>query len=228
MTGNVYILPQYSLNFELSHQYKNWLTTSISYSSIQNYFSQIFLADANKGILLYTQGNVGRTYNIGLSSMVIASPTNWWSFTAQAVYNHKQMRGFNGNTYTSTIDQLSMNASNQFILSKKYTAEISGSYITRSRIDLQELVYPSGQLSFGIAKQVMNKKGTLKLNARDVFYTTAYEGLTQFPNATEYFKLQRDTRVLTLSFTYRFGKTYKAAKRSDGSAGDVIQRVGNG
>ncbi|MES2274878.1 MAG: outer membrane beta-barrel protein [Bacteroidota bacterium] len=228
MTGNAYILPQYSLNFELSHQYKSWLTNSISYSSIQNYFSQIFLADASKGILLYTQGNVGRTYNIGLSSMAIVSPTNWWSFTAQAIYNHKQMRGFNGNSYTSTIDQLNLNVSNQFTLSKKYTAEISGLYTTKSRIDLQELVYPSGQLSLGISHPVMNKKGTLKLTYRDVLYTVAYEGLTQFPNATEYFKLTRDTRVATLSFTYRFGKAYKAAKRSDGSAGDVIQRVGNG
>jgi iron complex outermembrane receptor protein len=228
MTGNVYILPQYSLNFELSHQYKSWLTNTVSYSNIQNYFSQIFLEDASKGILLYTQGNVGHTFNIGLSSMAIVSPANWWALTAQAIYNHKQMRGFNGNNYTSTIDQLNINVSNQFTLSKKYTAEISGLYTTRSRIDLQELVYPSGQLSLGIARQVLGKKGTLKLTYRDVFYTVAYEGLTQFPTATEYFKVTRDSRVATLSFTYRFGKAYKAAKRSDGSAGDVIQRVGNG
>jgi len=228
MTGNVFILPQYTVNLEVSHQYKSWLTNTLSYSNIQNYFSQIFLADANKGILLYTQGNVGQTYNLGLSSMVITSPTNWWQFTGSAVYVHKQMKGYNGNTYTSTIDQLNLNVTNILTLSKQYTAEVSGQYSTKSRIDLQELVYPSGQLSLGLSHPVMNKKGTLKLSARDVLYTVAYEGLTSFPNATEYFKLLRDTRLLTLSFTYRFGKAYKAAKRSDGSAGDVIQRVGNG
>jgi hypothetical protein len=228
MTGNVYILPQYTANFELTHQYKTWLTNTISYSNIENYFSQLFLVDAATGALLYTQGNVGHAYNISLTSMVVVSPANWWQLTGQALYIHKQFNGFNGNTYTTTADQLTLNVTNIFTLFKTYTAEVSGSYTTRSRVDITELVYPSGQMSLGLSHPVMNKKGTLKLNYRDIFYTTAYEGLTTFPNATEYFILKRDSRVVTLSFSYRFGKAYKAAKRSDGSAGDVIQRVGNG
>jgi len=228
MTGNVYILPQYTWNFEISHQYKNWLINTLSYSNINDYFSQIFLADPTTGALLYTQGNVGHAYNISLTSMIITSLTNWWQLTGQAIYIHKQFNGYNGNNYTTSVDQLTLNATNTFTLSKNYTAEVSGVYTTKMRVDIAELVYPSGQMSVGVSHPVMNKKGTLKLNYRDIFYTNAYEGLTTFPNATEYFILKRDTRVVTLSFTYRFGKAYKAAKRSDGSAGDVIQRVGNG
>jgi iron complex outermembrane receptor protein len=227
-TGNPYILPQYSWNLELSHQYKNLLTTSILYSNIKNYFSQLFLKDAAKGILLYTQGNVGHTYNIGLSSTLVVSPFNWWSLTAQAVYNHKQLRGFNGNDYTSQINQLNISANNQFTIAKKYTAEISGFYTTRARNDVQELLYPTGQLSVGVSKPILKKKATLKFTARDIFYTNAMEGLTQFPGATEYFILRRDSRVFTLAFTYRFGKSYKTTKRTEGSAGDVAERVGNG
>lgn len=227
-TGNPYILPQYSWNLQLSHQYKNLLTTGISYSVISNYFSQLFLADTAKQILLYSQGNVGHTYNLGLSEAVTASPFNWWSFSAQAIFNHKQLAGFNGNNYTSTINQLSINSTNQFTIAKIYTAEITGAYTTRARNDIQELLYPTGQLSLGLSRPVLKKKATLKLSYRDVFYTNWMEGLTQFPNATEYFKLQRDTRVVTLAFTYRFGKAYKAAKHSDTSANDEIERVGNG
>lgn len=227
-TGNAYILPQYTWNFELSHQYKSWLTNTVSYSDIQNYFSQIFLNDGNKGILLYTQGNVGRTYNINVSSQMILAPAGWWSLTAQALYTHKQLKGFNGNTYTTTSDQLNFSTNNQFTIAKKYTAELSGYYLTRSRVDIQEQLYPSGQLSIGLGKSVFNKKGTLRINARDLFWTNWLEGLTQFPTATEYFKLRRDTRVVTISLTYRFGKAYKVNKRSDGSASDEMQRVGNG
>jgi len=212
-TGNPYMLPQYSWNFELSHQYKNLLTTSISYSIIQNYFSQLFLADTAKGILLYTQGNVGHVGNLGLSSTLVVSPFHWWSLTAQAVFNHKQLKGFNGNDYTSEINQLNINITNQFTVANIYTAEMSGFYTTRARNDVQELLYPTGQLSFGLSRPVLKKKGTLKFTARDVLYTNAMEGLTQFPDATEYFKLRRDTRVYTLSFTYRFGKTYKTTAR---------------
>ncbi len=227
-TGNPYLLPQYSWNLELSHQYKNLLTTTILYNNIKNYFSQLFLNDAAKGILLYTQGNVGSTYNYGLSSTLSVSPVNWWNLTFQALYNHKQLKGFNGNTYTSNIDQLNINTNNQFTIAKIYTAELSGFYTTRARNDVQELLYPTGQLSLGISRPILNKKATLKFSARDIFYTNAMEGLTQFPNATEYFKLMRDSRVFTLAFTYRFGKSYKTTKRSDGSAGDEKDRVGNG
>ncbi|HZY38878.1 MAG TPA: outer membrane beta-barrel family protein [Mucilaginibacter sp.] len=227
-TGNPYILPQYSWNLELSHQYKNLLTTSISYSVITNYFSQLFLADTSKQILLYSQGNVGHTYNIGLSEMVSASPFNWWSFTAGAIFNHKQLAGFNGNDYTSTINQLSINATSQFIIGGRYTVEIDGDYTTHARNDIQELLYPTGQVSLGLSRPVLKKKGTLKLSYRDVFHTNWMEGLTQFPNATEYFKELQDTRVITLSFSYHFGKANKADKHTDTGAEDEIQRVGNG
>jgi iron complex outermembrane receptor protein len=227
-TGNPYLLPQFSWNFELSHQYKNLLTTTVSYSNIQNYFSQLFLNDVTKGILLYSQGNVGRMYNIGVSEAVSVSPLSWWSLTAQATFNHKQLRGFNGNNYTSEINQLNISANNQFTIAKTYTAELSGFYTTRARNDVQELLYPTGQLSAGIARPVLKKKGTLKFSLRDILYTNAMEGFTSFPNATEYFKIKRDSRVFTLTFTYRFGKTYKTVKRTDGSASEEMERVGNG
>jgi hypothetical protein len=227
MTGNPFILPQYTWNFELSHQYKNWLTTTVSYSDIKNYFSQIFLNGATKDIILYTQGNVGHTSNFGLSSIVALAPVHWWSFTFQAVYNHKQLKGFNGNTYTTSIDQLNVNLNNQFTIGKSYTAELSGFYTTRARNDVQELLYPTGQLSAGISRPILNKKGTLKFTARDILYTNAMEGLTQFPNSTEYFILKRDSRVYTLAFTYRFGKAYKTVKHQSGVS-EEMQRVGNG
>ena len=226
-TGNPYLLPQYSWNFELSHQYSNFLTTGLSYSYITNYFSQIFLSDASKTILYYTQGNVGHVYNLGVSATFSLSPLKWWSFDLTAVFNHKQLRGFNGNSYTTEISQLNMNLSNQFSFGKGYSGELSGFYTTRARNDVQELLYPAGQVSTGISKGVLNKKGTLKLSYRDIFYTGAMEGFTSFPDATEYFKLKRDSRVLNLSFTYRFGKSYKVNKHQDGAA-EEKERVQNG
>ena len=227
-TGNPYLLPQYSWNLQLSHQYGSLLTTGISYSVISNYFSQLFLADTAKGILLYSQGNVGHINNIGLSAAVATSLFKWWSLTAQAVYNHKNFSGFNGNNYSSKVNQLNISSTSQFIIRKAYTAELSGFYTTKARNDIQELLYPTGQLSLGLSKSILKRKGTLKFSARDIFYTNAMEGLTQFPNATEYFKEKRDSRVFTLAFIYRFGKTYKAATHSEGSATEESDRVGNG
>jgi hypothetical protein len=227
--GNPYIVPQYSTNLEVSHQYKQWLTTTVSYSIIKNYFSQLFLTDTATGLLYYSQGNVGRTHNIGVSSTLALAPVKWWSFTLQALFNHKELKGFNGDVnFKSDINQLNINMANSFSFAKVYSGELSGFYTTRARNDLQERLYPTGQLSFGVSRPVLKKKATLKLSLRDLFYTNAMEGLTQFATATEYFIVRRDSRVVSLAFTYRFGKAFKATKRSGGSAGDEMERVGNG
>jgi hypothetical protein len=50
------------------------------------------------------------------------------------------------------------------------------------------------------------------------------EGNTDFEHADEYFIIHRDSRVITIAFTYRFGKLFKTIKRSSG-AEDEIERV---
>lgn len=224
--GNPYFLPQYTWNLELSHQYKDFLTTSVSYSIIRNYFSQLFVSDGGD-ILIYTNGNVGRMYNFGASVALQLSPFKWWSFNGQVLFNHKELKGYQNSTYSSSISQVNFSISNQFRINDVYSAEISGFYTTRARNDLQELLYDTGQLSLGVSRPVFNKKATLKLSIRDLFYTQVMEGLTDFPDAQEYFLLTRDSRVVNLAFSYRFGKPLKSARRSGGAASDEMERVGN-
>ena len=82
-------------------------------------------------------------------------------------------------------------------------------------------------MAAGISKTVLKKKGTLKLGMRDIFYANAMEGFTSFPNATEYFKIKRDSRVVTFSFAFRFGQSFKSSRHEDGAA-DEKERVQNG
>ena len=57
-----------------------------------------------------------------------------------------------------------------------------------------------------------------------IFHTQVMEGNTDFENADEYFIIHRDSRVVTLAFSWRFGKPLKAIKRSSG-ANEEIERV---
>ncbi|MFA6277391.1 MAG: outer membrane beta-barrel protein [Pedobacter sp.] len=223
--GNPFFLPQYTWNFELSHSYKQLLTTAVSYSGIKNYFSQLFLSEGDD-ILVYTEGNVGQMYNFGASVTLQVSPTKWWSLTAQSNFNYKKLSGYQNVNYKSSVKQLHTSMNNQFKLSKTLNGEISGFYTTKNRNDLQELLSPTGQVSAGLAKTILKGKGTLRLTARDIFYTQSMEGMTDFPGANEYFILWRDSQVINAGFSYRFGKPLKAAKRSTGGAGDEINRAG--
>ncbi|MDB5209128.1 MAG: TonB-dependent receptor [Flavisolibacter sp.] len=224
--GNPFYRPQFTWNLALKHLYKNVLITGISYSVTKDYFSQIFLLDSN-AILIYTEGNLGRLQNLGVSVGLQLTPSPWWSFSLQTVLNRKKMEGVLASSMVANITQYQINLNNQFRFKKGWSGEVSGFYNSTSQQDIQEIVDPAGQLSVGISKTVLQNKGSLKLAVRDVLYTNWMKGLTYLYNATEYFKVTRDTRVVTLSFTWRFGKLFKATKHSEGAARDEVQRVGN-
>ncbi len=222
--GNPYFLPQHSWNFDITHSWNSTLITSLSYSNTKNYFSQLFF-DKGDDILVYAEGNVGKVQNIGLSVAAQFDITRWWSVSGQSTFNHKKMVGYHGIDYSSNINQLHTNISQAFKLNKGLNAELSGFYTTKARNDLQEILTPTGQLTLGLSQSVLKGNGTFRFSARDIFYSLAMEGYTDFPNAYEYFINMRDSRVFTLGFNYLFGKKLKSIKRNSGSASDEIKRA---
>jgi hypothetical protein len=207
------------------------LTTEVSYSYLDNYFSQIFIIDSsssnvNKNIIIYTRGNVGSFQNFGISETFQKPLTKWWNITASAVFNHKIIKGVVWAPLTAKVSQLNVSINNQFRVGKSWGFEISGYYQTRSQIDLQEWLKPQGELNLGISKQILKNKGSLKLNVRDLTYFQNYSGFSIFENATEPFRLKFDSRVVRLSFNWRFGKAMKAVNRSQGGAQEEIERAG--
>lgn len=229
--GNPFIRPQYTWNFALAHTWKQKLTTEFSYSDLRDYFSQVFIIDSNnsnvnKNIIIYTRGNVGSFKNFGISETWQQPVTKWWNITAVAVYNHKVIEGVVWAPLRAVIDQLNVSINNQFSFNKGWAVEISGYYQTKSQIDLQEWLKPQGELDLGVSKQILKNKGTIRLNVRDLTYYQNYSGVSTFENAHEPFRVTWDSRVVRLSFSWRFGKTMKAVNRSEGSATDEINRAG--
>ena len=222
--GNPYFIPQYTWNTELSHSFKNILVTSLSFSYTKDYFSQIFYQDSI-GIITYTEGNLDNMKMVGLSVSAQLSPFNWWSLSFDGNVNHKMIKGFVWNERKASLTQANFSVNNQFNFENGWSAELSAFYVLKEQ-ELQEVTYPTGQLSFGIAKQIFKTRGTIKFTARDIFYSQKMEGFTHFSEATEYFIIKRDTRAASISFSYRFGKQFKTeARRNSGGAEDEMRRV---
>lgn len=219
-TGNPYLKPQYTWNLELAHQYKSFLTTTLSYSIMNDYFSQLFLTDST-GILYYSQGNVGKAYIAGLSLSPQLTIFKWWNMSGEVVFNYKKFKGYVWNEYESSATQFNISMNNIFTINDKYTAEISGFYTGRSRNDLQEALLPTGQLNAAVARSILKKKATIKLSVRDIFHTQVMEGNTDFERADEYFIIRRDSRVFTIAFTWRFGKPLKTIKHGSGADAEI-------
>lgn len=232
-SGNPFIRPQFTWNLELMHSFKDRFTTSISYSFLKDYFSQIFIIDSNssnvnKNTILYTRGNVGSFRNLGASFTLQQPIRPWWNLTAVAVYNYKIIKGVVWEPIEARVHQLNISLNNQFQFKKGWAAEFSGYYQTNSQIDLQESLTPQGEMGGGVSKLVMKGRGTLRLTVRDILYTQNYSGYSLFQNSDEPFKVKWDSRVVRLAFTWRFGQALKPVKRSGGGATEETERVGTG
>ena len=235
--GNPYIRPQYTTNIELSHIFKGFLNTTINYSKTVDYMNETFeqskdTTNADKGYAtIVRQGNIGLRHNAGISVSAQVPVTKWWNASLYGNYNYNQ---FKGDLYGEHIDisaaTVLFNVNNQFKFNKGWSAELSGFYRTKG-VDGQIIIQPLGQVSGGVSKQVMKGKGSVRLNVRDMFYTNWVKGNMNFQRTEVYFENRRDSRVGTISFTYRFGKPIKdqSPKRNGGSSDEQNRvKVNNG
>ena len=222
--GNPFLRPQYSNVFELNHTFRQFLTTSLNYSHTKDLFNETF---EEKGFAtIVRQGNYGFMNDLSLSLSAQVPVAKWWSANIYAEGKYNQFKGIlYGEDLNIHATTYLLNVTNQFKMNKGWSAELSGFYRTPG-IEGQIQIKSMGQLSAGLQKQVLNSKGTIKLNVRDILKTQHPSGNINFQNTAATFSQKNDNRVATLSFTYRFGKPIKGIqKRKTGGAGDEQNRV---
>jgi iron complex outermembrane recepter protein len=223
-TGNPFLQPQYTNNFELTHSYKNRLTTTLSYSKTSSYITQVFRTEGE--VTTLSDGNLGTMENFGISMSTQLNLTKWWSLNLSGNLNYRKVDGESMGTVIKTEGvNGQVNANNQFKFNKGWAAELSGFYNSRN-VEGQFEIGGFGQVSTGVSKQVFKEKGSVKFNVRDIFYSSVINGQITYGNVIEHFIQSHDSRVFTLAFTYRFGKTFKdAPRRNNGGASDEQSRV---
>lgn len=232
--GNPFLKPQFTNNFEFTHTYKGKLTTTLNYSETKDYQNETFeqgkqVNGSKNYATIVREGNIGSRKNAGVAVSAQLPVRKWWTAILYSNYNYSKFTGrLNGNGEYIDVEasNLMFHMNNQLKFDKGWSGEISGFYRTKG-LDGQILIKSMGQLSAGVAKQVLKGKGTIKLNVRDIFYTQYARGEINFGNTEAYFENSRDSRVANLSFTLRFGKPIKGAqpRRKVGGADDEQNRV---
>lgn len=226
--GNPYLNPQFSHNFELNHTYNNALTTSLNYSITKDIIQEILEQVDSTHTSYIKRGNIAKRYNLGLSVSYNAAVNKWLRTSIYTNVFYNKFNGFINNGYVE-VDGTSFmaNMNNQLTFGKGWSGEVSGFYRSRS---VQGVLVANDMwaMNIGVAKNVMKNKGSVRLSLRDVFRTQVFTGYSKYQNVDVTINQQRDSRVVTLSFTYRFSKGKTLAQRKRGGAGDEQNRVGGG
>lgn len=221
--GNPFLMPQYTKKIQLSHVYKGMFTTSVEYSHTSRYFTQVFRTIGE--VTNLTQGNLGKVDNLSLAATAQLTLAPWWSSNLNTNINYRKVNGFaNGSTISTENINAQFNVSNQFTLKKGWSGELSGICNTRSK-DGQFDIGAFGQVSAGVSKQLLQNKASIKLSVRDMFFTQRIDGHIYYQNVHEHFLQSRDSRVVNLSFNYRFGKPLKEASRKNNAPSEEQRRV---
>lgn len=222
--GNPYIQPTFTYNIDISHTYKNNFTTTLQYSYTKNV---IFETNEQRGNIYYSRpGNFAKQIFYGISINSSFKINNWWNLQ---LYSEFMNNIFQSQVYTETLDDsqwyFAIVPTNQFTISKKWSAELSGQYQTKV-LTGQFMVEPIGTVRAGLSKKILKDNGSLKLNVSDVFYTNQVQGqIRNIANASASWLSYTDSRVVTLSFSYRFSKGENLELRDFGASETEKNRV---
>lgn len=224
--GNELLQPQYTNAVEVSHTYKESITTTINYSRTEGIMTQVLEQNNALKTTNVTKINIGYVENLGISFSVPMPITKWWfSNTYFNLYNNHYVgeipkTTIESNGTSTTIYQpldaratsYSANMTHQFTLPRKYSVELSGWYLSPF-IEGQLAGNPMGAVSFGIQKKMMNDKASIKLNINDIFWTQHFSGAFLFNDINVQLRNKWESRVVRINFSYRFGNSKIAGAR---------------
>ncbi|MCX8480578.1 MAG: outer membrane beta-barrel family protein, partial [Sediminibacterium sp.] len=202
--GNAFLKPQYTDNIELSHTYSNKITTTVGYSYIKDFATQV--TDTVRNATFVQNQNIASlkmiTFNIGTPTQI----TKWLSGYVNCWFNYNMFSGKISDKDVS-LDFTSLGAYLQqsVSLGKDYKAEISGWY-NGPQINLGTWEFKSqASIDLGLQKQVLKNKGTIKLSFTDIFRTAPWNATSNFGGL----KIKADgyweSHTFKINFSYRFG-----------------------
>ena len=227
--GNPYLQPQFSNNYELSHTYKHFLTTTLNYTQTDDIITDLLKQNSAKNTTFQTKDNFSSMKQWGIAVMVNTSIRKWWNINVYTnLYNNNYNGRYDNDPVSIQFTSFTGNMTNSFTLGKGWSGEISGWYQSKAAHGLL-IANPMGSLNSALSKQVLKKKGTVKIGVRDIFNTQQFRGIIKYSTIDVDVANTRMNRQFNVSFVYRFGKTNIAPeRRRSGGAGDEQSRVKSG
>lgn len=222
--GNPFLEPTFSYNFEISHTYKNKITTTLEYGIANNLIQE---TNEQRGNIYYSRpGNFGKQISYGIDVNATLPVKKSWTLQ---LYTELKNLTFKSDVYGQKLDEgrfyWYVGPTNQFIISKNLSAELAGSYQTRILVG-QFLTIPVWQVRAGLSQKIIKDKGALRLNVSDIFYTNQPGGdIRNIADSKANWLSLLDSRVVTIAFSYRFNKGKSLNARQSGASDSEKGRV---
>lgn len=221
--GNPFLLPEYVDAYELSYAFskkRNTFTTSAYYRVIHDNIQRFKQIDTLTNVATTTYRNLGSGTSYGLELIYIGQITKWFNLNTSFNFFRTVIDG--GNT---ELNAAGFGYGGRFMgtfkLPKDFNIQLS-SFYRGPRPTLQGRIYSFNSINLAVQKRLLDNKATLSLNVRDIFNTLQFRVEVDDPLFFQEYLRKRETRMATLTFSYRFGKQQfdpRSRRRGRGGSG---------
>lgn len=214
--GNPYLQPEYNTNFELSHTYKNSLTSAIFVNVTNNGFNNVTIARPDTNLVFTTPLNFIKTYRIGISENYSLQAFSWLDNNNQLTVYHtdakstlSQVKGISGfSAYIATNNSIYFN-------SVKTIAGAVNFWYQFPEIDHIGRSDAYYKLDLGFKASVAKRKIDVSFLMNDVFRSSASAVTTTVNGVRQKFTNFQINRYAMLGLSYHFGNSQSKAEKQD-------------
>jgi iron complex outermembrane recepter protein len=228
--GNAFLRPQYTNSIELTHTFLYRFNTTIGYSRINDFSSQI-IDTAEKTRAFITQKNLASQDIYSINFALPFQITKWWSMFANINAFHSQYRATfeDGKTINLGVNSMSLYGQQAFTFKDGFSAEISGWYSAPTIWGGTFRSRAMGGIDIGVQKTIFNNKGTVKFSYTDILRTMVWRGVSDFGGSYIDANGGWESQQLRMNITYRFGnKQVKAVRQRKTGNEDESKRIKSG
>jgi hypothetical protein len=224
-TGNPYLLPSYSVNYQLYYAFRQ-IRVTFYYTYTSDRVDG--LVQIINGIYYNRPGNIGNSYDYGVELNADLDPAKWLN-----IHLYSRFRSLNTvtNFYTGPLNTTGQQLFFRPVLTVKpgagWMLQAFGAYQSRF-VNEQFIDAPRGGLNFAFEKK-LSGSATVELDLNDVLHTQNNSWqIGYLEGTTADYHSVGDSRNVVLTVNYRFGKTIKDLRRhSANGAQSEMNRVGN-
>lgn len=213
--GNPELQPSQTYTSGLTYIFKRKYMAVLSYDYTHYLITQIPFASSESFNTIVRNENVDFKRDFSLAFILPCNIGNRININSTFVYFHQRMK--NSSSKEQAFDRKSgifvFQCDNAILLNEKhgFKATVSGYYYGGGIQGIYDFD-PSYKLSCGLSCNLLKNKAVLALKVDDIFKSQIPDLHINFKNQKSHYLLDQDTRIITATFRYNFGKPIKTKK----------------
>ena len=223
--GNPYLLPHLIHNISVKYSFKSIFEITLDYSYINRLIQT--LTQGSGDSMITKPENFGTNYSYNLIPYLSLHPVRFWNLQISGILFYLVNKG---DAFGQMIENKAISGevevNNHFMLGKGWEMELYGFYASE-HLGGQSVADPFWKADASLRKKISNK-AAIRLKVDDIFHTLKlHQTILGLPDQSASRIGFSDTRVIGLSFDYKFGNQGSTKKRNhtNGGAEDEKSRV---